>query len=514
VAAPPNLVAELTVPEARRLWSSLRKLGGSRAESLPSSFELALFSAVDLPARAVGFVKPETPIVGVLVASPGAEPSGVFGVRTVRGSDLVAELTRREGATFRAVTDGSPVTVLASDRPSPALGVVDDWLLVAHDEALLRAAGPYVARGLALRRPPEAPLTLEMDRAALAGPLLRAMKERWASVRAGLGTGAEQARLAHGRPADFGDPAAILALADQGVGALFDYVASARRVRATVRPVEDHLEVSLSLSAEPGGALAASVAELEVGSLEPLLALPRGVLVAGLSRSSESERSSAAENPADTLRSVLGPRLSEKDAAPLAEALRSYQRGSGAVTLLGTFSGGSIFLKQEARDPKELDRGFLGLLRALRAPALSEPLEPLFGKISPKESETHVSGIEGSVHRVELSRASPASKGTEVLVRVHDGVGIAALGADAGPALLALASERPVTLKETPGFGKLAEGRAPAALSLYADFSVMKPTGVPAPALAVIGKKNGEALLEVVLSAPACALVAENLGTP
>jgi hypothetical protein len=412
------------------------------------------------------------------------------------------------------VTDGSPVTVLASDRPSPALGVVDDWLLVAHDEALLRSAGPYVARGLAARRPPEAPLTLEMDRAALAGPVLRAMKERWASVRAGLGTGAEQARIAHGRPADFGDPAAILALADQGVGTLFEYVASARRVRATVRTADDHLELSLSLGAEPGGALAESIAALEVGSLEPLLALPPGVTVAGLSRSSEGERSTAADNPADTLRSLLGPRLSEKDAAPLADALRSYQRGSGAVTLLGTFSGGSIFLEQEARDPKELDRGLLGLLRALRAPALREPLEPLFGKISPKESETRVLGIEGSVHRVELSRPTPASKGMEVLVHVHGGVGIAALGSDARPALIALASERRATLRETPGLGKLAEGRAPAALSLYTDLSVMKPSGTPAPALALIGKRNGEALLEVLLSAPACALVAEHLGTP
>ncbi|HEX6767100.1 MAG TPA: hypothetical protein VF103_16500, partial [Polyangiaceae bacterium] len=147
-------------------------------------------------------------------------------------------------------------------------------------------------------------------------------------------------------------------------------------------------------------------------------------------------------------------------------------------------------------------------------PALSEPLEPLVGKITPKESETRVPGVEGPVHRVELSRPPASPKGMEVLVFVRDGVGIAALGSNPRKALTSLTGASQVTLESAPGFGKLAEGRPEAALALYTDFSLLRPAEVPAPALAVIGKKNGEALLEVVLSAPACALVAANLGTP
>src|SRR5688572_9720802 len=96
VVAPPGLVAELSVPEPRRFWPALKKLGGSRADVLPSSWELGLFGVLELPPRAAGFVRVETPIVGAVVAAPGAPAVLVLGVRLVRGSELVDELTRGE----------------------------------------------------------------------------------------------------------------------------------------------------------------------------------------------------------------------------------------------------------------------------------------------------------------------------------------------------------------------------------------------------------------------------------
>src|SRR5262245_18577541 len=70
IAPPIGLVGELTIPDPKRLWASLRKLGGSRAEEQPSSYELALFLAFDVPARAAGYVRPDSPVVGVVLAPP------------------------------------------------------------------------------------------------------------------------------------------------------------------------------------------------------------------------------------------------------------------------------------------------------------------------------------------------------------------------------------------------------------------------------------------------------------
>jgi hypothetical protein len=523
VPAPAGLVAELTIMDPRGLFGALRKLGGSRAQALPSSWELGLFGVLDLPPRVAGFVRPETPVVGVVLAPPAASPAGVIGVRVISGSELVDTLTRGDAALLRAEKDGSSVTLLVGDaakspeedsKPTPALGVVDDWLLVGGDAAVVRSAGAYVARTLGARRTADAPLVVDVNRAALAGPVVSGLRTRWAALRAGLGKQDEEARKKHGRAPDFGDPAAVLGLADAAIDKLLEFVGSCERVRFAMRPEEDHLDLSLSALPRENGSLARSLQALEVGPLDPLLALPKDVLFALLLRSSEVDRRLAADKPADALRSVLGPRLAEKDAAPLAQALRSFHRGRGSVAVGGVFADRSVFLRQEASEPKELERGLRGLLGLLRVPALAEPLEPIVGKLTPRESATRVAGVEGPVHRVELVRRSPRDAGVEVLVHVKGETASIVAAPEANDALVALARGGAETLGRSPVLERLVAGRVPAALALYADLSVMRPGGGPAPALAVLGKRGGDALVEVELSAPACAALVERVGTP
>ena len=511
MTAPVGLLAELTVSEPRTLWGALKKLGGPRAELLPSSFEFVLLALFDLPPRVAGYLRPDTPVVGVGVAPPGAPATFVFGVRLSRGSDPVGELTKGQGAAFVAERDGSELTVLVGKGGGPVLGFVDDWLLVSADARALRAAGVYVARGLGARRPSDAPLTLEASRAALSGPIAAAARERWASLRAGLGKDARDAQAARGRAPDFADPSAVLGLADAGVSALLELLSSTERLRLTLRPEPEHLELTMALSPAANGALAHSVASLEVGTLEPLLGLPRGVVFAALSRSSDVERNQAAESPADALRAVLGPRLPEKDAAPVADALRSFHRGRGSVTVLGVFGDRSVFARQDARDPRELERGLRGLVHALRLPALAEPLEAFVGKPTLRESETRVAGVEGPVHRVELAKAAAGSPASSLLLHVRGGLATVAAGATADQALSLLSRD---DSRASPSLQKLADGGPPASLALYADLELMRPQGGAAPALAVLGKRGTEALFELELSAPACAALVDRLGTP
>jgi hypothetical protein len=512
VVPPVGLLAELTVAEPRSLWGALKKLAGPRAALLPSSFELVLFSLLDLPPRVAGYVRPDSPVLGVGVAPPGAPAAFVLGVRLSRGSDLVGELASGQGAAFRAERDGS-LTVLARPSGGTVLGVVDDWLLASQDERALRTAGVYVARGLGARSLPDAPLTLEASRAALAGPVAAALRERWTALRAGLEQDARDARAARGRAPDFADPSALLGVADGAVGALLELVASTERLRLTVRPEPSHLELAMSLAPVANGALARSIASLEVGGLEPLLGLPSGVILGALSRSSDAERARAAEKPADALRAVLGARLPEKDAAPLAEALRSFHQGRGAVSVFGVFGDRSVFWRQDARDPKELERGLRGLVRALRLPALAEPLEALAGKLTLRESETRAAGVDGLVHRVELAKATAGAPSTALLLHVRGGAATLVAGALPDQVLATLLRTDP-SPEPSPALHELAKGAPPSSLALSADLALLRPAAGAAPALAVLGKRGNEGLFELELSAAACAALVDRLGTP
>jgi hypothetical protein len=435
-------------------------------------------------------------------------------VRVISGSELVDTLTRGDTAPLRAEKDGSSVTLLVGSKPTPALGVVDDWLLIGGDARVVRSAGAYLAHTLGARRAADAPLVVDVNRAALAGPVASGIRASWAALRAGLAKQDEEARAKHGRAPDFGDPAAVIGLADSALDTLLELVGSCERLRFEMRPEEGHLELSFSALPSESGALARSLKTLEVGPLDPLLELPSGVVLALLLRSSEADRRLAADKPADALRSVLGPRLAEKDAAPLAQALRSFHRGRGSVAVGGVFADRSVFLRQEASESKELDRGLRGLFGLLRLPALAEPLEPFIGKVTPRGSTTRVASVEGPVHRVELVRKGPGVAGVEVLVHVKGETASIVAAPEANDALLALSRGGTETLGRSPILERLSAGRVPAALALYADLSLMRPGGGPAPVLAVLGKRESDALLEVELSALACAALVERVGTP
>jgi len=450
----------------------------------------------------------------VVLASANEAPELVLGLRTVRGSELVRELTRPDGG-FRAETDRSPLTLLVGQPSEPVLAVIDDWLVTARDAATARAAGIYLARSLGVRPRTDAPLTLVTNRLALAGPLAEAVKARWAALRAGLDAQARATRGERGRAPDFGDPDALLGLGDGAVGALIELLRSSDRLTITLNPAEDRLELAVVLVPQPDGALARSIDELEVGSVKPLLELPESV-VAVLSRSSDRERSASAEKPADALRSVLGSRLSERDAAPLADALRSLHRGRANVTLFGVLADGSPFLKQEVRDPKELERGARRLLELTRLPALAEPLEQYAGKLKVHGGTTSIPGVAGPVIRAEVVPTGRGSKPGELLIRIDGAHAVAVASDKAREGLVALTAGAP-SLGASPVVSKLAEHRPPAAIAVYADLQTMllvrHPAGA-APVLAVLGKRQREAVLELALSAPACAALLERMGSP
>ncbi|HEY3499374.1 MAG TPA: hypothetical protein VGK73_32015, partial [Polyangiaceae bacterium] len=345
VPAPEGLLAELFVREPGVSYAALRKLGGAPLQRLPASFELGLGLVFDWPVGAVNALAPGRPAVGVFVRSKQGRPEFVLGFALKSGRGLVKELTA-PGSPLRAEVDrGSGITLLRGTQSS-ALGVLDEWLLAATSEQALQAAGAYVARGLARRAVPPEPFVVEAKQQGLVG--IRALTaERWSALRGELSRSASQTQQAQGRPADFGDPLAVLALGDGAVQTFGDTLASCERARFTLLAEADRLELAVELVPSDGGLAARSTAELSVGSLDALLALPGTVDVAVLTRVGESELGSGAADPAGALREILGSRLPAADTKAVTDAFAHFQRGRGSTAVYGITQSAGLLVEQQ-----------------------------------------------------------------------------------------------------------------------------------------------------------------------
>ncbi len=120
------------------------------------------------------------------------------------------------------------------------------------------------------------------------------------------------------------------------------------------------------------------------------------------------------------------------------------------------------------------------------------------------------------MNRAEVVPAGRGSKPGELLVHIGRANAVAVVSGKAREGLVALTAGAP-SLGASPVVSKLAARRPPAAIAVYADMKGMllgrHPEGA-APVLAVLGKRQREAVLELALSAPACAALLERVGTP
>jgi hypothetical protein len=513
--APAGLLADGFVREPGRLYPALKQLGGPRARLLPAGFELVLSSALGLPAQAAGRLAPGRPLLGAWLVLEGGEVAGVLGVPLTSGVELVRDLARPGGAIQAELERASGITLLAPPE-GPRLGVLDDWLLVSTTPEAIRVAGAYVARNLSRRALPPEPLVLEVPEAALSGPLVAALRARWTTQRAELAGAAEQAQKAHGRPADYGDPGAVLAFGDGAVGALLDTLASCRTLRFTLSPLEERLELVLELTPRPGGLAAQSIRTLAVGPLDALLALPATAVLALFTRAGENEAEAGVIDPAGALRGLFGQRLAEREAAAASAAFASFQRGRGATAAYALLADRTLLAKHDVRDRAELEAGVAGLLALLRAPAVKEPLAPLVGEISARESELRLPGSERPLRRLEIVRARGADKpGLEALWLVNETSAALSIAPDARPGFVALAAARPeASLAANPAVKAMAGRRSPAGFALYANLGPFGREPGDAQALVTFGKRGENARIEAELSRGGVLVLASRLVPP
>jgi hypothetical protein len=484
--APAGLVAELVAPSPATLYGSLRALVASRTPLLPESPELALATVLGLPPQAAAAVLLDRPLVGAAVAqTAGPELSFVVACRVKSGAELAVVLAGR----------GAP-------RPgAPALGVVDDWLIVANDAAAASAVGPYVARVLGARPPPAEALTVEVRETALRGAVISTLRAKWSESRAALSALAAQARKSAGRPADFGDPEAMLLSADERVASLLGLLESSRRLGLTLTSGEGRVTLGVELEPAPGGAAEKVVQSLPVGDLAPLLALPGDTVAGVLLRTNEAELETLADESDAGASGPFWSRLTPKDAAALRRALGQAAKGYGTTTAFGLLRNKAFVLESSLRDAAAFQAAAPELTRALRLPPLRDAFGALLGKLDPRESVVKLPGLDSPLHRVTLAPARPPEKSTEWWWGIRGRTLLVVSSAEPSATFATLLQEPAAeTLARNTALAGMVERRAKAALAFYADLAVLDAAAVPAPALFVYGRRERSMRLELELS--------------
>jgi len=350
--APAGLLAEFTVAEPRAFYAALRSFQPENV-AYPEDPALALALVWGLPLAAAEQLALDRPLYGAIVSTSSEQIRLVTGCRVRSGAEFVRLVTSAPGRRALPETP-SGLVVLGGSSGNP-LGVLGDWLLVSSGEDSLREAGPYVARALPTKAVPAAPLTLDVAPAALRGSLDALLRARWNSARDALAALAEQAQRTAGRPADFADPAAVLAKVDASVRELLDFLRGSQSARLTATLSAERLELDADVLPRAGGA-DTMLGKLHSTPLAPLLTLPRDTLVGALFQLG------AADLPESKSGDVVG-------------ALGRVLSGSEPTTLAALLADRSLLLRREVHDRTETERAFAELARAItgRAPLRAEP---------------------------------------------------------------------------------------------------------------------------------------------
>jgi hypothetical protein len=438
------------------------------------------------------------PIVGAVLGRTGsAEPDIVLGMHVTSGAEVVASLTLGDAAKFRRVELAPRVVRLVSAPGAAeldgALGVSGNYLLLASRADALRDAGRFVAEGVAKRARSEVGLSLSANQGAVASALSRRLRELWQARRAELVERARAERQVKGRPADFADPEALLAGADGVMESWLSVLESSRALSFELVPEAARMRLELALLPGAEGAAAQLDKELVVGSLAPLLALPRAANVALLVRGEPAGHAADGNSLAEALSKLFGSRLSAEQSKQLSAALSGFAQAHHGASTAALVAPPALLLTFETTDAEAFSQSFADVLSLLELPPISSWLGGLMGKPSLAFSAKSADGVRRAHVRFQRRAAAPRSPLPPALSFVwqaRDGVGRVLISADEATGFAELAAQP--RLAEAPWFSSTKLGLGDqTALAVLADARLLAPSGPDdAPLLLAFGKKD------------------------
>ncbi|WP_437715784.1 hypothetical protein WMF45_04800 [Sorangium sp. So ce448] len=397
VPAPAGLIAEAFLPTPDATWARARALIGGSAALLPSSAGALAASLLGLPITVASEIDGGVPVLGAAVeAADGARPRAALGIHVKDGGRFIDQLTRGEGARFRAKPDAATAIALLEplQGASPvALGVLGNYLLVAETPGDLISMGPYVARTMPQAQVPKEDLAVEIPRAALEGPVLKAARSAW-----------DKARGPDGAPRATAVP--LGPMIESALAMLGDL----ERARLTLVLDEDaHLRASGTPKAGGGPASKAS-ADLAVGDVKPLLDLPADSRVGILVRDRAATRAESVPRLVDALAGLVEGDLPAAERERVGAAIRAASDARGdwfAGGLRFDGAGPTAFVRAAVGDRAKLEASIQDLLGTAELPPFKAALQREGLRVSAGKAALPL--LDGDVRRVRFERTAGAS---------------------------------------------------------------------------------------------------------
>jgi hypothetical protein len=389
------LLAEITLRNPAQFYAGWQAAAAELHLELPSSPAIAAGVVLDLPLGVAGLLLLDRPAYGAVVAKEGDEPALVLALRVRSGAEVVP-FFHADGPSSSPGRLSHELRLLNPGK-KPAVGVIDDWLVLSSRVEALESASAYVVRAEPARPLPPEELVVDLPAAALHGPLDGVLRAFWQRAHDALSAAARDARAGAGRPPDFGDPEAILADADGKVSGFLSLLRASERVRLTEATEGARVTFAAEGTPTPGGAAAQAIARLADGPLGALLDLPRETKMAVLLRLTAADfprsgpPSDGGAPSAGASLSLLPPALRGIEPALAGAAERVLAAGDG-TTVLGVLGDRSVVLRRPGVDAAGAE-ALATLGHAVDRPEVEQGLAPLLGKYKLREHTAPLPGL-------------------------------------------------------------------------------------------------------------------------
>lgn len=503
--APGDLLGWAIVPTPDASWGKLQRAIGGSLGLIPSTMGglVTALGGID------GSLSPEVDgHAPAFVACSGTADDMAWVVSLHLRDARHARAELGDGGHFRT-REAHGMTMLVPPpgaSSSYAVAFDGDRLLLARREADLDVLGMYASRTLPKTPAPSSAIVAEIPRtgmAAFTGALGGAWKDLLESAKKSEKAQREQ----HGgKQADFADTEAVLALADEFVGARTKELSDFARALLTVDAADDGLHAVMLVTPQDGqGPSRDFVSGLGVGDAQPLVSSWGDARASILLHTTPASRKAHAQVLTDALTRALGGRLTEPGKKELGTVLHAWEAGvsDSLVVSLPSATSGAVLAKVGVSDEKLVKEALTAVPPLLGEKAFSAPL----GVTQTVTAKKDITGG-GSADVLTWTRVADKKRGVKpgtlgVASALDSGSAFVALGEDPLPVLLAGVHPERKLGDDNLLSGPLNALGSDVSVVVLAQPLKLEPThlGEPAaPGLLALGKRGGDAMIRVDVS--------------
>lgn len=380
VPAPPGLLADVYFPAPNVFWSKLQRGIGGPVGILPNAVGGLAALGLGLDPSVGDEIDGSLPAFGALTGELD-DPRWAFALKLRDPKHARSVLFEGDVARFEAKEhDGLTEMVAKGGASMTDYGIAltkSGYLVVARGSPDLTTLSPYLTRTLPSKPAPSEAIVVDAMHDAVVTRLAPRLATLWSAMKQGLLEQAESEKQRHdGRAADFGDPKAVVALADEFVTRGFDVFKDMDRVRLAFDVDDTGAVITTTFTPSAGGGPATKwVTGMKTGDTAPLAALPIESAIGVLSRDSAEDRALQITRLEQSLATVLGSRLGEAETKKLHDVLEASSKARGDVlTAAVLWDGPQGVIVRTTGDASSGRQAIDGSLELARGPKIEDLL--------------------------------------------------------------------------------------------------------------------------------------------